>query len=68
MEIKKEKELVRRIAKGDELAFDVFYKMFFSKVYKYAYRKLKNGEQAEDVTSETFFKALKGLKRNGANC
>ena len=62
MEIKKEKELVRRIAKGDELAFDVFYKMFFPKVYKYAYRKLKNREQAEDVTSETFFKALKGLK------
>ncbi len=62
MKLEEEKALVEKIKNGDERAFERFYRMFFPKVYKYAYRKLKNREQAEDVTSETFFKALKSIK------
>jgi len=54
--------LIRKITSGDTEAFRKFYKMFFPKVYKYAYRKLQNREQAEDITSETFLKVLKHLK------
>jgi RNA polymerase sigma-70 factor (ECF subfamily) len=54
-------ELVKRIVKGNESAFREFYERFFEKVYKYAYGKVKNREDAEDITEETFFKAFKGL-------
>ncbi len=53
--------LIKKIVSGDEKAFREFYKMFFHKIYKYAYRKLQNREQAEDITSETFFKIFKHL-------
>ncbi len=63
LKVELQKRLVKRILNNDEVAFDLFYKRFFPKVYKYAYRRLKNREQAEDITSETFFKALKGFKK-----
>ncbi len=58
----KEEKLVEQIKNGDEKAFEEFYKRFFAKVYNYAYKRLKNKEQAEDITSETFLRALKGLR------
>ena len=54
--------LIRDIVNGNEDAFRRFYERFFEKVYKYAYRKVKNRSDAEDITEETFFKALKGFK------
>ncbi len=63
MKIEEEKKLVDKIVKGDEGAFEQFYRIFFPRVYRYAYRKVRNREQAEDVTSETFFKALRGLSK-----
>ena len=61
MEKREEIIFVKKIVSGDEKAFREFYKMFFPKIYKYAYRKLQNREQAEDITSETFFKIFKHL-------
>lgn len=61
MEKREEIVFVKKIVSGDEKAFREFYKMFFPKIYKYAYRKLQNREQAEDITSETFFKIFKHL-------
>ncbi len=57
-----EERLVRRIKNGDKNAFKEFYELFFEKVYRYAYKRLKNKEQAEDITSETFLRAIKGIK------
>ncbi len=54
-------ELISRIKKGEQNAFKEFYEEFFPRVYKYAERRVKNREVAEDITSETFFKVLKGL-------
>ncbi len=54
--------LVKDIVKGKESAFKEFYERFFEKVYKYAYRKVKNRSDAEDITEETFLKALKGFR------
>ncbi len=61
MEKREEVALIGKINSGDEEAFRQFYKLFFPKVYRYAYRKLQNREQAEDITSETFLKVLKSL-------
>jgi len=61
LEKREEIIFVKKIVSGDEKAFREFYKMFFPKIYKYAYRKLQNREQAEDITSETFFKIFKHL-------
>jgi len=57
-----DRALVKDIVNGDENAFREFYERFFDKVYKYAYRKVKNRSDAEDITEETFLKALKGFK------
>ncbi len=54
--------LVKDIVNGKEGAFKEFYERFFEKVYKYAYRKVKNRSDAEDITEETFLKALKGFR------
>ena len=59
---KSDEALVKDIVNGKESAFRVFYERFFGKVYKYAYRKVKNRSDAEDITEETFLKALKGFK------
>lgn len=61
MNRKEEIALIKKILSKDEKAFRQFYELFFPKVYRYAYRKLQNKEQAEDITSETFLKALKNL-------
>ena len=63
MKLEEEKKLVEKIVSGDENAFEQFYGIFFPRVYKYAYKKVRNREQAEDVTSETFLKALRGLSK-----
>lgn len=55
-------DIIYRIKRGDEEAFILFYREFFPKVYKYAYRRVKTKEIAEDLTQETFLKIFKGLK------
>jgi RNA polymerase sigma-70 factor (ECF subfamily) len=58
----READLVKRIKSGEESAFREFYEEFFPRVYKYAARRVKNREASEDITSETFFKILRGLR------
>lgn len=62
MDREKATEIVKNILKGDEESFRIFYEEFFPKIYKYAYKRVKNREVAEDLTSETFMKIIKGLK------
>ncbi|MCD6427979.1 MAG: sigma-70 family RNA polymerase sigma factor [Caldisericaceae bacterium] len=62
MEKSEEKKLIERLKSGDKDAFNEFYNLFFDKVYRYAYKRVKNREQAEDITSETFLRVIKGLK------
>lgn len=55
-------EIVRKIRDGDEEAFKLFYREYFPRVYKYAYRRVKARELAEDLTEETFLKVLRSFK------
>jgi RNA polymerase sigma-70 factor (ECF subfamily) len=48
--------------------FEVIYSDYFSDVYKYALSLCHNETLAEDITQETFFKALKGIDNFKGQC
>ncbi len=57
-----ERALVER-AKGDPDAFEELYGRFYSRIFAFAYRRLRSRELAEDVTADVFMKALDALPR-----
>lgn len=61
-ELLEEKELVER-AQRDPKAFGALYDRYYPKIYHYVLGRTANVETAMDVTSTTFFKALKEIKR-----
>jgi len=57
------KELVQKAKNGDREAFGLIYREYFSPIYRFIYFKVGNREEAEDLTQETFIKALNSLKQ-----
>lgn len=53
---------VNMAIKGDTKSFEVLYDSLSLELYKYAYYILGNEHDAEDVVSETFIEAMKGIK------
>jgi len=60
MDLSEEKELVRRAQKAPD-AFAELYDRYYPKIFGYILRRTANLETAQDLTSETFFKALNKL-------
>ena len=60
MNLKEEKELVKRAQKDPEV-FAKLYDEYYPKIFGYILRRVANLEIAQDITSETFFKVLKKL-------
>ena len=60
MDLSVEKELVRQ-AQKDPDAFAKLYDQYYAKIFGYALRRTVNLEAAQDITSETFLKALRKL-------
>ena len=59
---------MKRIAKGDELAFNVLYQRYGSKMYHFFWRMLyKNKTVAEDFTQQLFLKIIEHKERFDAN-
>ena len=61
-----DRELERKLAKRagkDPEAFGKLYDAYFDKILAYSYRRLGEMADAEEATSEAFFKALKGIGR-----
>jgi RNA polymerase sigma-70 factor (ECF subfamily) len=58
MDLSEEKELVRQ-AQKDPDAFAELYDQYYPKIFGYVLRRTGNLEAAQDITSETFFKALR---------
>lgn len=54
-----EANVIYRIAKGDEMAFDAFMDYYSSALYHYAYGIIGNKESAEEVVSDVFFEIWK---------
>ncbi|HEX6548712.1 MAG TPA: sigma-70 family RNA polymerase sigma factor [Candidatus Dormibacteraeota bacterium] len=57
-----EADLVDR-AKRDPLAFGELYDRHFNQIYRFVYSRVREQAAAEDVTSEVFIKALRGIGR-----
>ncbi|WP_208407029.1 sigma-70 family RNA polymerase sigma factor [Amycolatopsis granulosa] len=53
--------LVRAAQQGDTAAFGVLYDQYVDVVYRYVYFRLTDRELAEDITSETFLRALRRI-------
>jgi RNA polymerase sigma-70 factor, ECF subfamily len=57
-----ERDLVER-AKTDPNAFGALYDRHFQQIYRFVYSRVGEQSAAEDVTSEVFMKALRGIGR-----
>ena len=60
MNLNDEKELIKRAQKEPEI-FAKLYDKYYSRIFGYILKRVANLEIAQDITSETFFKALKNL-------
>ena len=54
-------ELVQAIQAGDEAAFTVLYERYFERVHNFAYGRLRNRADAEEVAQETFVSVFRSL-------
>jgi len=57
-----EKEWVRRVATGDELAFGEIYAAYFPRVYAFCLKRVGDAAEAEDLAQETFVQLYRSLK------
>lgn len=57
----KENILIKKCQNGDMESFSLLYDTYVDKIYKYIYFKTSHRETAEDLTSKTFFKAMKKI-------
>ena len=61
-EILSEQEMVKA-AQDNAEAFGLLYDRYFSSIFGFIYRRTDSESLAGDLTSQTFYKALKGLKK-----
>lgn len=57
-----EHDLIQRAAKGDRAAFMKLYETYFQPVFRFISYKVGHRETAEDLTQDTFIKALQSLE------
>lgn len=58
-----DKELVKRVQKGDQAAFDLLFARYQSKVLNIVSRYVRDSEEVKDVAQEAFIKAYRALPR-----
>lgn len=56
--MEEELQLIKRAQAGDNEAFGLLYDSYFEPIYRFIYYKVFSKEIAEDLTSDTFIKAL----------
>lgn len=56
-----EKKIIKKCQSGDKEDFARLYDAYFSNIFRFIYYKTGQKETAEDLTSKTFFKALKNV-------
>jgi RNA polymerase sigma-70 factor (family 1) len=50
-----DRELIKRLTRGDVLAFDEIFRRFNEKIFTFAYRNLRNKQDAEGIVQDVFF-------------
>lgn len=58
-----QKLLIFRLQRKDPTAFAELYDYYLDKIYRFIYLKVATSEQAEDLTSEVFFKIWQYINR-----
>ena len=58
-----DKELVKRVQKGDQAAFDMLFTRYQSKIVNLVSRYIRDSEEVYDVSQEAFIKAYRALPR-----
>ncbi len=58
-----DKDLIGRAAKGDREAFGALYERYVFRVFRHVYYLTGNSHTAEDLTAQTFLKALEAIHR-----
>lgn len=61
MDLQKEKELIEK-AKTDPLAFGKLYDEYYPKISRYILHRLGSTQEAQDITSDVFYKVMTGLR------
>ncbi len=56
-------QLAKKVQLGDQAAFGELYDRYSRPIYQYAFARLGNREEAEDVLQETFIRAMKSLPK-----
>lgn len=55
-------DLLDAIRSGDESAFTVLYERYFDRVYNFAFARLRNRADAEEVAQETFIAVFRSIE------
>ena len=58
---KKDFELVRKAKSGDGRAYEILMEQYHDAVFNIVYRMVRNKQEAEDLTQETFIKAYNSI-------
>jgi RNA polymerase sigma factor (sigma-70 family) len=53
--------LVQRIRDGDESALSVLYRRHVEAIFRFVRAQVRDGQEAEDLTSETFARMIRGI-------
>lgn len=53
--------LIGRVRAGDEVALSVLYRRYVGPIYRFVLAQVRDGQDAEDLTSETFARMVRGL-------
>jgi RNA polymerase sigma-70 factor, ECF subfamily len=56
-----EEYLIREAVNGNQAAFTQIYDIFFDKIFRYVYFRVRKQAEAEDITQEVFIKALRAI-------
>jgi RNA polymerase sigma-70 factor (ECF subfamily) len=60
---KTDHDLILSALDGDHSAFAILVERYVSPIYKFSYRYVRNGPDAEDIAQETFLRVWKNLKK-----
>ena len=60
-------KIIKRIQNWEKNLFWKIYEKYVDEIYKFIYLKTTNTEISEDLTSETFFSALKNIFKFDTN-
>lgn len=56
-----EEDLIQAAREEDRAAFDILYRRYVQRIYRYCYSRVGSHADAEDLTAQTFLAALQGL-------